>query len=230
MKRNQILAAFVLAALCATAPSAYALTQTQVVAIKQSVATAPAAELPARAAQIVTQASDTEREEVAIMTVTEAVSRRPAAAAAIVGAISKAAPEVTVAVAREAAKLSSDQASEIARAASMAVPAQAHKIAAAVAKVAPASAVRVTRVVAWAVPENAHVIVQNVVSVVPQLKAQIEQDQTITSLVRSSASSAAETAGTGEVRTRPGTITGDPAPTTAPTPVGPPTPVTYNRP
>jgi hypothetical protein len=230
MKPNQILSAVVLAALCATAPTTYALSHSQTVAIKQSVATAPVAELPARAAQIVTDAKDTEKEEVALLTVKEAIARRPATAAAIVAAISKAAPEVTVAVASEAARLSGEQAPEIARAAATAVPAQAHKIAAAVAQAAPKSALKVTRVVAWTVPEQTVGIVENVVSTVPQAKSQIEQDQTIASLVRSSQSSASESGGSGVITTRPGTIFGLPSPNVPPIPVGPPTPVIYSRP
>jgi hypothetical protein len=230
MKPNQILSALVLVGLCATATSTYALPQSQIVSIKQSVATAPVAELPARAAQIVSQASQADQEKVALVTVREAIARRPATAAAVVGAISKVAPEATVAVAAEAARLSSEQASEIARAAATATPAQAHKIAAAVAQAAPTSAVKVTRVVAWAVPQHAWGIVENVVAAVPQAKTQIEQDQTIAAITRSSQSSASQSGGGGVITTIPGTITGLPAPIVPPIPVGPPTPVIYSRP
>jgi hypothetical protein len=225
MKRNNVSLAVLLAALsCFGASSANALPQSQLVSIKQAVANAPVAELAAQAAQLVTQATKADREEVAVVVVREVVSRKPATAAAVVGAVSKVAPELSATVAAEAAKLSESQAPEIARAATTAAPAHAEKIAAAVAKVAPASSLKIARRAVATTPEQASKIVEAIIAAVPSSRASIASDTAITALARVSQSSASETGGSGVISSRPGTISGLPAPNLPPESVGPPVP------
>jgi hypothetical protein len=220
MKRNKATLAVLLAALSFfAAPSASAISQSDVVAIRKTVANVPAAELAAKAAQIVAQASNADRQEVALATVREIVSKRPATLVAAVAAIAKTSPEVTVAVVTEAARLANDQAPEIAKAAASSAPAQSDRIAAAVAKAAPKSATQVTRAVATVVPTQTSRIVERVVASVPSARAEIASDSVITRLTQRSA---ATTGNTGIITTRPGTIAGTPAPDVPPTSVSGP--------
>src|SRR5258708_5411780 len=117
MKRNHVTLAVLLAALSFfAAPSASAISQSQVLAIRKTVASVPAAEMAAKASDIVNRASALEKKDIAVVTVREIASKRPATVVAVVAAISKIAPEVSAAVAAEAAKVCSNQASEIAKA------------------------------------------------------------------------------------------------------------------
>src|SRR5690349_12325335 len=111
MKRNQVTLAVLLAALSfVAAPSASALSHSQVVAIKKVVADIPPAEMAAKAAALVSQSAKADRKEVALVTVREIAAKRPATVVAVVAAIAKAAPEVSAVVAAEAAKLAPEQA------------------------------------------------------------------------------------------------------------------------
>jgi hypothetical protein len=222
MKRKIVSLAVLLAALSFfAAPSATALSTTELLAIKKAVVEVPAAEVAARAAQIVKQASKADRKDVALATIREIVSSRPATIVQVVAAIAKTAPELSVAVAGEAAKLATDQSAEIAKAAATGAPSQADQIAAAVAKVAPGSAVKVTQAVASLVPEQASAISEAVVASVPTAQSQIANDPVIRGMRARSASSPA---GGGIIVARPGTIRGTPAPLTPPNAVGTPTP------
>jgi hypothetical protein len=219
MKRNQVTLAALIAALSFFAASSVgAISQSDILTIKRAVAAVPAAEVSAKAVQMVTQASETDREEVALTTIREVVVARPAAVVAVVAAISKAAPEVSVAVAAEAAKLSSGQATEIARAAATGAPAKSDQIAAAVAKVTPKAALKVTRAVASVVPDQTARVIETVVASVPAAKPQIAADA---GLQRMSQRSAAGPAPTGIIITRGGTIRGT-TPSGTPTDAGDP--------
>lgn len=210
MKRNKATLAVLLAALSFfAAPSASAISQSDVLAIKKAVANVPAAEVAAKAGQIVSQASDSDRKEVALATVRETVGQKPAALVAVVAAIAKAAPEVTVAVAAEAAKLSNDQAADIAKAATTSAPDQAEQIAAAVAKATPKSATSVARSVATVTPDRTDKIVEVVLAAVPAARNEIANDSTLTRLSQRSAG----TQGQGGIfTTRSGSISGKPTP------------------
>jgi hypothetical protein len=228
MKRNQATLAVLLAALSfVTAPSASALSHSQVVAIKKVVADIPSAEVAAKAADLVMQAPKADRKEVAVTTVREIASKRPATIVAVVAAIAKAAPEVSAIVAGEAAKLASDQAAAIAKAAAYGAPAEAESIAAAVAKAVPASATTVTRSVASVVPDQTPKIVETVVASVPTAQAGIAADATIR---RMSQRAASGPTGTGIITTRPGTISGAPVPNTPPSEETPVLGFDYARP
>jgi len=222
MKRNHVTLAVLLAALSFfAAPSASAITQSQVQAIKKAVANVPAAEIAAKSAQIVRQSNDTDRKDTALATVREVISKRPATVLAVVAAISKAAPELSAAVAAEAAQICGDQAAEIARVATTSAPGQAEQIAAAVAKASPKAATSVARTVASLVPSQVSKISDAVVSVVPAAGPEIKADATLTRLSQDSAS---QSQGSGIITSRPGSIRGGPTPNTPPTPVGEPTP------
>jgi len=225
MKRNQVTLAVLLAALsCFAAPSAKAISQYEVRAIKKAVANVPTAEVAAKAAQIVVQANASEKRDVAVVTVREIVSNKPSTVLAVVAAVSKAAPEVSPAVAAEAARICSEQSPEIARAAATSAPGQADEIAAAVAKVTPNSATTVTRTVAFVVPDQSAKVVETVSKAVPTAAQEIKTDATITQLTRSTQRSANNSQGSGVITTIPGTIRGGQIPNTPPTPVGQPIP------
>src|SRR5437879_4851557 len=104
---------------------------------KETLKSVPAAELPARAAQLVQAAKTKERESVTIGVVKASVELNPAAAPAIVGAIARAVPDMAAVAAGVAAAEQPNQASAIARAAAAAAPAKAGKIVAAVCKAVP---------------------------------------------------------------------------------------------
>jgi hypothetical protein len=221
MKRKHVTLAVLLAALSFfAAPSATAIPESQTLAIKKTVATVPAAELAARASDLVAQADKGEKEEVAVTTVREVASKRSATIVAVVGAIAKRSPELSVSVAAEAARLVAERATEIAKAAAAGAPSQADRIAAAVAKVAPKSATKVTRAVASVVPEQTTQIVQSVVSTVPTAKDEIAKDATISRLSQRMASDSGQS---GIFTTLPGTIRGTPPPNLPPTDAGSPT-------
>ena len=83
------------------------------------------AELPAKAAELVSQADSKNRLETTANVVKAAVGLNPAAAAAIVGTISQSTPEVASIAAATAVALVPEQAIAIARAAAAAAPSQA---------------------------------------------------------------------------------------------------------
>jgi|SRR4051812_12804370 len=119
MKRQTLVLA--LAAILA-APSAFAVTDAQLKAIKKSVNSVPVPELPAKAAELVTQAAKEDREAVAVTVVRTAIRKSRSSAPLIVSAVSKAAPEVAAPVSRVAAEMESGQAGSISAAAVSAAP------------------------------------------------------------------------------------------------------------
>jgi hypothetical protein len=192
--------------------------ESQALAIKKIVADVPAAELAAKAANLVVQADKTDRQEVAVTTVREIAAKRPATIVAVVGAIAKAAPDLSPVVAAEAAKLVAERAPEIAKAATAGAPAQADQIAAAVTKVSPKSAVKVTSAIVAVVPDQTTRVVDAVVSLVPSARPEIAN-----TLSRMTERSASGSGGNGTIITLPGTISGKPAPNQPPSDAGTPT-------
>jgi hypothetical protein len=218
MKRNKVTLAVLLAALSFfAAPSASALSQSDVLAIKKAVADVPAAELAAKAAQLVSQAIKAEQQDVALTAVREVASKRPTVVVATVAAIAKVAPDLSAAVAGEAAQLATNQASEIAKAAVGSAPAHSQEIAAAVAKAAPKSATKVTRTVVTLVPDQTMKVVEKVLASVPSAQSEIVNDVVITRLTQRSA---LENGTNGIITTRGGTIRGTAAPDVPPISVG----------
>ena len=117
---------FALPALAGKAP--------QVEALKKSLKAVPVLELPAKAAQLVSEATTDERESVALGVVVAVAQFKPAALASVVGAVVRVAPDLAVAIAKTAASLQSKQAGAITQAAAMAAPGQMDKIVSAVAQ------------------------------------------------------------------------------------------------
>lgn len=228
MKRNHVILAALLASFSfLAAPSASALPQSQVAAIKKAVAVVPAAEIAAKATELILQANKVDRQEVAIATVREIVSKRPAAAVAVVGAIAKAAPELSAIVAAEATKLASDQAAEIAKAAAASAPDQAERIATAVAKVAPNASPNIARAVVTVAPQSTSKVVESMVASVPAAK-NVADDPVVKRMSQRAASGAVPQ---GEIFTRAGTISGRLPPSEPPITVGEPTiGAAYGRP
>ena len=98
---------------------------------------ATAVELPAKAAQLVTQADAKHLKQTTIDVVKAAVGLNPAAAAAIVGSIAKASPEMAATAASTAVSLVPNQAVAIARAAASAAPVKAGQIVDAICRALP---------------------------------------------------------------------------------------------
>src|SRR5205809_5841424 len=91
MKRQLMMIAL---AAAVAAPSAFAVTDAQLKAVKKSLNSVPVPELPAKAAELVTQAPKEDREAVAEAVVRAAIYKSRPSAPLVVAAISKAAPEV----------------------------------------------------------------------------------------------------------------------------------------
>jgi len=125
--------AIVIAA-CLTTASAYAGKSTQLDVIKKELRAVTAVEVPAKAAQLVSQAKPETRATMAESVVSAVFAVRPTALVAVVGAISRANPEVAAVAAAKAAALLPKKAVVIARVAGEAAPAQVTQINAAVSK------------------------------------------------------------------------------------------------
>ena len=125
--------AFALVALSALSVSAEVSSK----AIEKSLTGIRAPELPAKAASLVVKATAIDQTATTIAVVKAAIAANPTSAAAVVGAISKAAPKMASIAAATAVSLEPKQAAAIARAATGAAPTEAEKIVAAMSKAAP---------------------------------------------------------------------------------------------
>lgn len=123
MKMNKLVTtAAVIVAMAIAAPSAFAITVAQAKAVKKAVTSVPVAEMPAKAAELVKNASKEDREEVAVVAVRSGISKSRSSARLMVSAVVKAAPEVAGAVTMAATEMESGQAGSIAGAAINAAP------------------------------------------------------------------------------------------------------------
>jgi hypothetical protein len=136
---------------------------------------ATSAELPGKAADLVSQATAKERLQTTIDVVNAAIPLNPAAARAIVGSIAHSSPEMAATAAATAAALLPDQAATIASVAAAAAPGQAAKIVEAVCLVAPQNYKEIAEAVAEIVPGSAKEILTAVATAVPSLKNSINQ-------------------------------------------------------
>ena len=139
---------------------------------------APAAELPAKAADLVVQAKSRDRQATTINVVKSAVGIKPAAAPAIVGAIARAVPVMADVAAGAAAAEQPKQAGAIAKAAAAAAPSKAGKIVVAVCRAVPNEYRSIAVAVSEAVPGSSKEIVKAVGTALPDLKPGIEQTLT----------------------------------------------------
>jgi hypothetical protein len=123
MKINKLVTtAAVIVALSMITPSAFAITAAQAKAVKKAVSSVPVAEMPAKAAELVKQASKEDREDVAVTAVRAGILKSRTSARLIVSAVVKAAPEVAGAVTMAASEMDSTQAGGIAGAAISSAP------------------------------------------------------------------------------------------------------------
>ena len=134
----------------------------------------PAAELPAKAADLVLQAKPRHRQTTTVNVVKAGVGINPAAATSIVGAIARAVPEMASVAAGAAAAEQPKQARAIAKAAGAAAPNQAAKIVVAVCRTVPNQYRIVAIAVSEAVPGAGKAIVNAVAEALPDLKPYIE--------------------------------------------------------
>ena len=133
------------------------------------------AELPGKAADLVSQADAKQLQQTTIDVVKAAVSLNPAAARAIVGTIAHSSPEMAATAAGTAASLLPSEAVTIATVAAAAAPSQAGKIVEAVCRVAPQDYEKVGDAVAGIVPGAGKEILTGVAAAVPSVKGLIDQ-------------------------------------------------------
>src|ERR1039458_3344319 len=131
------------------------------------------AALPAKAAELVSQAAPTNRLETTVDVVKAAVGLNPPGAAAIVGTIAQSTPDVASVAAATAVMLVPNQAVAIARAAAAAAPSQAGKIVEAVCRVAPNAYKAVANAVAGVVPGAGKAILAGISAAIPALQEPI---------------------------------------------------------
>jgi len=124
------------------------------VTIKNELSKVKTAELPAKAAALVSEAAPKDRDAVAASVVRTAVKSKPAVTLAVVGAVSQKSPETAPVVAATAAELQPKRASQIAQAAASAAPQKAAEVVKAVARVLPKAHREVASAVAKIVPES----------------------------------------------------------------------------
>ena len=143
--------------------------------IKEALTQAPAAEIPARAADIVKSAKSRDRESVTAEVVRVALALNPGIAPAIVNAIAKAVPEMASIAAGTATQCQPKRAAEIVKAAAAAAPAKVDKIVSAVCGVVPGEYRYIALAAAQAVPGSVKEILRAVVAAIPELKPSINK-------------------------------------------------------
>lgn len=134
-----------------------------------------APELPAKAADLILHAKPAVQQDTTINVVEAAVSINPAAAPAIVGAISAAVPEMAAVAAGAAAAEQPKQAAAIAKAAAAAAPSQAASIVTSVCQAAPKDYLNVATAVSQAAPGTDKEIVKAVATALPALKPSVDK-------------------------------------------------------
>jgi len=135
----------------------------------------PAAELPAKAADLVSQAKAADREATTVNVVKAALAINPAAAPAVVGAIAQTVPEMASVAAGTAAAAQPRRASAIAKAAAAGAPSQAASVVKAVCRVVPKDYRNVALAVSEAVPGANKDIVLAVEAALPDLKPSLDR-------------------------------------------------------
>lgn len=166
------LALFVLGAFVLSATPSFAKNNQ---AYRDALKSVPAAEMPAKAAQMVKKAKARDWGNTTVGVVKAAVSISPASAPAVVGAVSRAVPEMASIAASTAAAEQPKQAAAISKAAAAAAPAKAGKIVTAVCREVPAQYRMVAVAAAEAAPTASREIVAGVGSAIPEMKAGLER-------------------------------------------------------
>ena len=143
--------------------------------LKKTLSSVPAAELPAKAAQLIADSKVRDREPTTINVVKVAVGMNPAAATAIVGAIARAVVLMAHVAAGTAAEEQPKQACAIAKAAAAAAPSQAGQIVLAVCRAAPNDYRCIAIAVSQAAPGSNKDILNAVACARPELRSEIEK-------------------------------------------------------
>jgi hypothetical protein len=133
-----------------------------------------AAELPAKAADLVSQAKKADRQATTINVVKAALGINPAAAPAIVGAIARAVPEMAIIAASTAAAEQPKQVVAIAKAAAAGAPSQISGIVRVACRAVPNEYRNIAVGVSQTVPGAGSEILKGVASAFPELKPAIE--------------------------------------------------------
>jgi hypothetical protein len=175
MKALKNLMSFLAAAVLATAVNLHADDKTAANPFFASLSTATAAELPAKAAEMVSQADKKNLKQTTIDVVKAAVGLNPAAAPAIVGSIAQSSPAMAATAAEAAVSVLPNHAVAIASAAAAAAPSKAGQIVEAVCRELPASYREVAEAVAEVVPGAGREILTGIASAMPELKDLIKQ-------------------------------------------------------
>jgi len=142
--------------------------------VRAGLKSVPTAEVPARAAELVAQASSDTRVSITVEAVSVAVKAHPTIASAIVGSISKQNPTTAAPAAATAASLQPKQVKAIAQAAAAAAPAQAGAIVKALCKALPAAYREVALVVSLAVPSATDEILAGLSEALPEIKPALD--------------------------------------------------------
>lgn len=143
--------------------------------IQATLSSVPAAEIPAKAAELIKQTKGREQSWMTVRVVKAALDLNPAAAPALVGAICRAVPEMAALAAGTAAEHQPKQASMIARAAAAAAPAKVGKIVVAVCKAVPNDYQNIALAVNQVAPSASKEIIEAIASAIPGAKAIINQ-------------------------------------------------------
>ena len=142
---------------------------------KETLRSVPAAELPAKAADLVLHAKSRDRASTTLEVVKAAIAINPGAAPAIVGAIARSVADMASIAAGAAAIEQPQQAAAIAKAAAAAAPSRVRKVVTAVCRAVPKEYRSIALAVAEALPGYAKEIVDGVASALPDLRPAIEQ-------------------------------------------------------
>jgi hypothetical protein len=164
-----------LCALCVCGMTSFASDPSADNSIHATLSKVSAAELPDKAAKLVTQAQASDRKTKTIEVVNTAVAINPAAAPAIVRAIARAVKEMAPVAAAAAAADQPKQAGAIAKAAAMAVPPLAARIVATVCRAVPKAYREVAVIVAQTVHGSDKAVLAAVAGALPELKPSIAQ-------------------------------------------------------
>jgi hypothetical protein len=165
----------ILSVVCLMACSSFGKDATKANPFNETLSSVPAAELPAKAADLVVHTKVRDRQVATINVVKSAVGMNPVAAPAIVGAIARAMPDMAAVAAGSAAAEQPKQASAIAKAAAAAAPLKAGKIVAAVCRAVPSEYRNIAVAVSQVVPGASKEILLAVASVLPDLKPALDK-------------------------------------------------------
>jgi len=159
-------------ALIAALP-AFASKTPQVEGIKKSLSAVPVLEMPAKAAQLVSETSAADRSAMSLAVIQAVSQLKPTAIAPVVGAVVRVIPDEAASIAALATKLQPKQASAITRAAVAAAPSQTGKIVAAVCKQAPKKYDEVATAAIQVAPGAGKEISEAVALTLPERKAEV---------------------------------------------------------